>query len=110
MIAPNGDIYEARPVEYEPESNTKYELAGNLGIELMGDFEKQRPSVAQLESTARLTAWLMKEHAIDFEHVRTHRDAAKGQTSCPGHPRRPGDTVRQGRWLDGGGVWEISEA
>jgi iduronate 2-sulfatase len=84
MIAPNGDIYEARPVEFEPESNTKYELAGNLGIELMGDFEKQRPSTAQLESTVRLTAWLMKEHGIDIEHVRTHRDAAKGQTSCPG--------------------------
>jgi hypothetical protein len=26
----------------------------------------------------------MAEHGIDFEHVRTHRDAAKGQTSCPG--------------------------
>jgi iduronate 2-sulfatase len=84
MIAPNGDIYEARPVEYEPESNTKYELAGNLGIEMMGDFGKQRPSKAQLESVVRLTAWLMAEHGIDFEHVRTHRDAAKGQTSCPG--------------------------
>jgi hypothetical protein len=84
MIAPNGDIYEARPVEYEPESNTKYDLAGNLGIELMGNFEKQRPSKAQLESAVRLTAWLMSEHGIDIDHVRTHRDAAPKQTTCPG--------------------------
>jgi iduronate 2-sulfatase len=84
MIAPDGRIYEARPVEYEPESNTKYDLAGNLGIELMGDFEKQRPSKEQLASAVRLTAWLMTEHHIDLSHVRTHRDAASGQTSCPG--------------------------
>ena len=84
MIAPNGDIYEARPVEYEPESNTKYDLAGNLGIELMGDFEKQRPSKAQIESAVRLTAWLMSEHGIELSNVRTHRDAAPQQTSCPG--------------------------
>lgn len=25
-------------MEYEPESNTGYSLAGNLGVELMGDF------------------------------------------------------------------------
>jgi hypothetical protein len=84
MIAPDGKIYEARPVEYEPESNTKYDLAGNLGIEMMGNFDEQRPSRAQLRSAVRLTAWLMADHGIDIDHVRTHRDAAPNQTSCPG--------------------------
>jgi hypothetical protein len=84
LVAPDGRIFEGRDVAYEPESNTAYSLAGNLGIEMMGDFERQRPSPAQLESVARLTAWLMQEHRIDIEHVRTHRDAAPGQTTCPG--------------------------
>jgi hypothetical protein len=84
LIAPDGRIFEGRPVEYEPESNTKYSLAGNLGVELIGDFNRQRPSVAQLESVARLTAWLMQEYKIEIERVRTHRDAAPGQTTCPG--------------------------
>lgn len=84
MVAPDGSIYEARPVEYEPESNTKYSLAGNLGVEMMGDFNRQRPSRAQLESVARLTAWLMQEHDIAIDAVRTHRDVAPGQTECPG--------------------------
>lgn len=84
MIAPDGKIYEARPMEYEPESNTRYDLAGNLGVELMGNFDKQRPSKAQLESAVRLTAWLMAKHHIDIDHVRTHRDAAPNQTGCPG--------------------------
>src|SRR5207244_9036311 len=29
LIAPDGRIFEGRPVEYEPESNTRYSLAGN---------------------------------------------------------------------------------
>ena len=84
LIAPDGRIFEGRDVKYEPDTNTNYSLAGNLGIEMMGDFELQRPSVAQLDSVTRLTAWLMQEHKIDLEHVRTHRDAAPGQTDCPG--------------------------
>lgn len=84
LIAPDGHIFEGRPVEYELESNTEYSLAGNLGVEMMGDFNKQRPSKAQLEACVRLTAWLMQEHKIDADHVRTHRDAAPGQTNCPG--------------------------
>jgi hypothetical protein len=84
LIAPDGRIFEGRPVEYEPESNTRYSLAGNLNVELMGDFNRQRPSSAQLESAVRLTAWLMQEHGIEMNRVRTHRDAAPGQTSCPG--------------------------
>ena len=84
LIAPDGRIFEGRPVEYEPESNTKYELAGNLGVEMMGDFNQQRPSTAQLESAVRLTAWLADEHKIAADNIRTHRDAAPGSTSCPG--------------------------
>lgn len=84
LIAPDGRIFEGRPIEYEPETNTMYSLAGNVGVELMGDFEKQRPSPAQLDSVVRLTAWLMRQHKIEIEQVRTHRDAAPGQTTCPG--------------------------
>lgn len=84
LIAPDGRIFEGRPVEYEPESNTKYELAGNLGVEMMGDFNQQRPSPAQLESAVRLTAWLADQHKIGLDDIRTHRDAAPGSTTCPG--------------------------
>ncbi|MCA9241621.1 MAG: N-acetylmuramoyl-L-alanine amidase [Planctomycetales bacterium] len=84
LIAPDGSIYEGRPLEYEPESNTRYELAGHLGVELMGNFEEQRPSPAQVESAVRLTAWLLSKHDLPVTAIRTHRDVAKGQTTCPG--------------------------
>ncbi|WP_428940453.1 peptidoglycan recognition protein family protein [Fontivita pretiosa] len=84
LIAPDGRIFEGRPLEYEPESNTRYELAGNIGVEMMGDFEQQRPSRRQLESCARLVAWLAQELKIPPDHIRGHKDAAPGQTTCPG--------------------------
>lgn len=84
LIAPDGRIFEGRPVEYEPETNTKYSVNGNIGVEMMGDFEKQRPGLEQIRSCAQLTAWLAQKHKIDAEHIRTHMDAAPGQTDCPG--------------------------
>lgn len=84
LIGPDGRIFEGRPIEYEPDTNTRYSVAGNIGIEMFGNFNVQRPSPEQLESVVRLTAWLMQQTHIDLEHVRTHRDAAPGQTECPG--------------------------
>jgi hypothetical protein len=84
LIAPDGKIYEGRPVEYEPESNTKYSVNGNIGVEMMGDFNKQRPSIEQVRSCVRLTAWLCATYHIGADHIRGHQDAAPGQTNCPG--------------------------
>lgn len=84
MIAPDGRIFEARPTEYEPESNTRYDLQGHLGVELMGNFETQRPTEAQLRSTVALVAWLCQEHHVDPERIAGHKDRARNQTSCPG--------------------------
>jgi N-acetyl-anhydromuramyl-L-alanine amidase AmpD len=84
LIAPDGRIFEGRPVEYEPDSNTNYAVNGNIGVELMGNFEVQRPSPQQLQSCVKLVAWLAQEYKIPADHIRGHRDAAQGQTECPG--------------------------
>lgn len=84
LIAPDGRIFEGRPLEYQPESNTDYDLAGHLGVELMGNFEEQRPSPAQVESAVRLVAWLVARYDLPLEAIRTHQQVAKGQTACPG--------------------------
>src|SRR5206468_3804080 len=84
LVAPDGRIFEGRSVDYEPETNTHYSVNGNIGIELMGDFEKQRPSREQIAACVALTAWLCQQYKIDLDHVRGHMDAATGQTDCPG--------------------------
>ena len=82
LIAPDGTIYAGRPVEYEPETNTSYEVRGHIGIQLWGNFEEQRVSLPQLRSTAHLTAWLLQQHGLDPESVGGHLDRA--ETACPG--------------------------
>lgn len=103
VIAPDGRILEGRSLEYAPDTNTRYSLAGNIGIELMGNFEEQRPSRQQLESVVKLCAWLAQQYKIDPNErvkvpagpdsteetetyaLRGHKDAAQGaQTVCPG--------------------------
>ena len=84
LIAPDGRIFEARDIRYEPESNTKYDLQGHIGVEMMGNFETQRPSEAQLKSCVALVSWLCQDLKIDPSQIAGHKDRAKGQTSCPG--------------------------
>jgi len=84
LIAPDGRIFEARDMAYEPDSNTKYPLQGHIGVEMMGDFNQQRPSPKQLESAVQLIAWICDTKKIDVANIATHKDVAKGQTSCPG--------------------------
>jgi hypothetical protein len=82
LIAPDGRIFAGRPVEYEPETNTAYKTNGHIGVELMGNFEEQRPSREQLESVVKLVAWLAQEYRIDPKNIGGHKDRA--ETQCPG--------------------------
>ncbi len=84
LIGPDGTIYEGRPLIYEPDTNTKYEVSGHIGVELMGNFEEQRMSEAQLNSLVNVTAWLAQEFKIDPPNIGGHKDAAPDQTTCPG--------------------------
>lgn len=84
LIAPDGRIFEGRPIEYEPESNTKYDLQGHIGVELMGSFGQQRASLEQLQSLVKIVAYECQELNIPVTEIATHKDRAKGQTSCPG--------------------------
>lgn len=84
IIAPDGRVFEGRDWNYQPESNTKYDLNGVLNIELLGNFEEQRVSIEQLRATVALVAKLSKDLNVDTATIRGHRDAAEGQTTCPG--------------------------
>lgn len=53
-----------------------------IGIVMVGNFDSTRPSRAQLDSTARLVAYLMKTYKVPPERVIGHRDAKA--TECPG--------------------------
>ncbi len=98
LIAPDGTIFEARSTEFAPETNTKYDVSGHIGIDLMGNFEEQRVSKEQLQSLVHLLAWLGNRHSIDLATISGHRDVAPGQTVCPGADLH--------RYITGGQIYE----
>ncbi len=53
-----------------------------IGICLVGNFEVDRPSPAQMQSLAKLTAYLMTTYNIPPSRVLGHRDCKP--TDCPG--------------------------
>ena len=53
-----------------------------IGICLVGDFEKHRPTAAQMASLARLVDYLTAKYHIDDAHIIGH--GTVGQTKCPG--------------------------
>lgn len=59
----------------------KYNEYG-IGICLVGDFEITRPSARQMESLAKLVAFLQKRYNIPADRVIGHRDTKS--TDCPG--------------------------
>lgn len=77
-----GRIGEARAPGYRGDSNTRYDLDGHIQVVVEGDFEKEKPSKAQLEALANTLLWLSARWNIPVERIATHKD--KAETDCPG--------------------------
>jgi N-acetyl-anhydromuramyl-L-alanine amidase AmpD len=63
-----------------------------IGICLVGNFDIDRPSAAQLRSVAKLTAYLMRTYHIPANHVIGHSDTKA--TDCPGRHMSVADIRR----------------
>ncbi len=83
VIAPDGRMYAARPPAIAGDTNTEYDPGGHALVMLLGNFEVDRPTQAQLQATVVLLAWLVRRHGLDPDAIATHRDFS-GQTVCPG--------------------------
>ncbi len=55
-----------------------------IGICLVGNFEKTRPTEAQMEALAALVRRLRQRERIPRRNVIGHRDVIEGYTVCPG--------------------------
>lgn len=83
MIDLDGNIYEARPLEYAGDTNTEYDPEGHALICVIGNYENQKIKPSQLESLAQLTAWLAEEYEVPVTKIATHKDYSD-ETVCPG--------------------------
>lgn len=82
MIDLQGNIYEARPINFPGDTNTDYDVTGHALICVVGNYEVQKLSDTSLESLVKLTAFLKQKYHVETKDIKTHRDYT--ETLCPG--------------------------
>jgi hypothetical protein len=78
----SGQIAEGRDVNFAGDTNTGYDTSGYVQIAVEGDFEKEKPDLAQLNAVRRLLVWILVSHSLPSGSITVHRDHAP--TDCPG--------------------------
>ncbi|MCH2206514.1 MAG: N-acetylmuramoyl-L-alanine amidase [Lentisphaerales bacterium] len=81
IIGRDGTIYEGRPAAYQG-AHARSNNQNNIGISLIGDFNKAYPAKSQLTSLTALLSNLRSKHKISAKSVVGHRHL--NQTECPG--------------------------
>ena len=76
-----GRVWEGRSLAYEG-AHTLNANEGNIGVMLLGNFERQDPSAAQLATQANLVALLRRQYRIRASRIYGHRDLSP--SVCPG--------------------------
>jgi len=82
LIDLDGRIYEGRDWRYMGETNTTYDPEGHFLISVIGNYERQEATPAQIEAIADLMAWALAEFHLPVERIGGHYNYA--QTGCPG--------------------------
>lgn len=77
-----GTIYEGRDYHFMGETNTSYNPGGHFLISIIGNYERQEPTQAQLNAIADMMAWAVQEADVSLERIGGHYNYA--QTGCPG--------------------------
>lgn len=81
LIDWRGRVWEGRHLE-KVGANVRSNNDGLIGIALMGDFMRQKPTAEQLRSLKQLIAWLMATYKIPPQAIVGHGDIV--ETDCPG--------------------------
>lgn len=81
VVDPAGRVWEGRPLMYQG-AHVKGQNEQNIGIMLMGHFDRHRPTAAQVQTMESFVADLMRRYSVPVSRVRTHQEMAS--TECPG--------------------------
>jgi serine-type D-Ala-D-Ala carboxypeptidase/endopeptidase (penicillin-binding protein 4) len=82
LIDLEGRVYEGRDWRYKGDTNTTYEPAGHFLISVIGNYEIQEPTTAQVDAIADLMAWAVDRFDLTLDRIGGHYHFAA--TACPG--------------------------
>ena len=77
-----GTIYEGRDFHFMGETNTAYDPGGHFLISIIGNYEQQEATPAQLNAIADMMAWALNEFDLPLDRIGGHYNYAT--TGCPG--------------------------
>jgi len=86
LIDLEGRIYEGRDYHFMGETNTTYDPEGHFLISVIGNYGRQEPTQAQVESIADLMAWALSAFDLPIDRIGGHYNYA--ETDCPGKELR----------------------
>lgn len=78
-----GRIYEGRPLSWQG-AHVRDHNEGNIGIVLLGNFEVQDPTAAQLAAMQRHVAVVTDRFRVPATSIHSHREWPGAATLCPG--------------------------
>jgi hypothetical protein len=82
LMGLDGTVFEGRDWRFMGETNTSYNPGGHFLISIIGNYDKQEPTPAQLEAIADLMAWALKRFDLPIDRIGGHYHYA--DTGCPG--------------------------
>ena len=80
-IDPAGRLWQARPLSWQG-AHVRAKNEGNIGIVVLGNYEKQSVNSAQIGAVTATLHSLMSKYKVPVSRVRTHQEWAA--TACPG--------------------------
>lgn len=81
IIDPQGRVYAGRPIGKQG-AHVKDENEHNLGIMMMGNYDRQTPSGEALNSLKSLLVMQVRSYRVPLSKVYTHQELKP--TACPG--------------------------
>lgn len=83
VVDRSGRVWQGRPLVWQG-AHVKDRNEGNVGVLVLGNFERQQPSEAQLRAVSTHLASLCSVYRVSPRSVLTHREWPGAATLCPG--------------------------
>jgi len=81
-----GRLWEGRPIQYQG-AHVPGHNEHNIGLMVLGNFELQHPSDAQMTKLQETLIQLRRQYDVPISHVHTHQELTP--TKCPGKALQP---------------------
>lgn len=82
-----GRIWEGRPLTYQGAHAGGANNRHNIGVMVLGNFDQQSPSEAQMQSLVRAVGALRQQYYVAHDRIYTHQELSP--TRCPGKVLQP---------------------